>query len=167
MTTIGDSFAIVALLMGIGLTTWALYLATALTFRTRAEIARERITGRPVWSFVIGLVVTLTIGVVFIAMAANPFPPAKILGLGGVFGLIALSALGGAGLSLHLSDRIRAMDPELSIYQGLTRAAMLIVVASFFPFVGWFFIAPILFVTSLGVGCSALISRSAPSYEVS
>lgn len=166
MTTIGDSFAIVAILIGVGLTTWALYLATALTFRSRAEMAQDRIATRPGKSFLLGLLVTGTLGLITVVMAANPIPPIKLLGTIGLFSLIAISALGGAGLCLHLSDRIRSMEEGLSVYAGLTRAAMLIVVASFFPFVGWFFIAPILFITSLGVGTSVLLSRGASRVEV-
>lgn len=166
MTTIGDSFAIVAILIGVGFTTWALFLGAALTFRTRAEMAQARVASRPGQSFLVGLLVAGTLGVVSIAMAANPLPPIKLLGMTGLFTLIAISALGGAGLCLHLSDRIRAMEPGLSVYSGLTRAGMLIVVAGFFPFVGWFLIAPVLFLIFLGVGISVLVRRSAPSFEV-
>lgn len=166
MTTIGDSFAIVAILIGVGFTTWALYLATALTFRVRALRAQERVASRPGRAFLVGLLVAGTAGVFTSALAASPIPLIKFVGLAGLFTLIAISALGGAGLCLHLNERIRSMEPGLSDYAGLTRAAMLVVVASFFPFVGWFFIAPILFLVCLGAGTSVLMTRVAAPVEV-
>ena len=149
MTTIGDSFAIVAILIGFG-----------------AEMAKARVAARPGQSFLGGLLVAEPLGFIWVPMAANPVPPIKLLGMTGLFTLIAISALGGAGLSLHLSDRIRAMEPGLSVCSGPPRAAMLIVVAGFFPFVGWFLIAPVLFVTFLGVGVSVIVRKAQASFEV-
>lgn len=165
MTTIGDSFAIVALLLGVGFTAWALYLATALTFRNKSELARQRIVQRPWMAFVQGVIVTSTLGLTALVLVGLPSQPAKLVGTVGVLGLIAVSALGGAGLSLHISDRIRSSEPNLSDYAGLNRAAMLVVVASFFPFVGWFLIAPVLFLINLGAGMSTLVARTRHSVE--
>lgn len=165
MTTIGDSFSIVAILMGIGFTTWALILAASLLFNGRAHAAKERYESHPWAGFGIGLVMTLTVGLLSLVLAQVPVPLFKIMGTSGLMLLLAISSLGSAGLCQLIAVRIRNLEPTLSPYAALTRAAMLIVVAGFFPILGWFFIGPILFVTSLGIGVQALVARNRPVVE--
>jgi hypothetical protein len=156
MTTIGDSFAVVAVLLGIGLTAWAMILAFALMFAARADQSRTVFERGPAKSFWIGLATLLTLGVLSIALANAPLPPVKLLGTLGMLLLISLGMMGLSGLSLLISARIRTMEPTLSLYGSLCRATMLIVIACFFPFVGWFLVAPILFTMGLGVGMLTL-----------
>ncbi len=166
VTTIGDSFAIVAILIGIGLTAWALILGAGLVFAARAGAARERFEQRPWKGFFVGLLVTGTAGVVSIGMAGSPVPLLKFLGLALLMSLMAVAAMGASGLCLMVSWRIRSLEPGLSLYASLTRAAMIIVVAAFFPMLGWFLLGPILFITSLGVGTQVVLARAEQPREV-
>lgn len=165
MTTIGDSFSIVAILMGIGFTTWALILACSLLFNARANMAKERYEKHPWGGFGIGALMVLTVGLVSLVLAGLPNPLLKVMGTSGLMLLLALSSLGSAGLCQLVALRIRNLEPSLSPYAALTRAAMLVVVAGFFPVLGWFFLGPILFITSLGIGVQSLIARNRVAVE--
>lgn len=160
MTTIGDSFAVVAILFGIGLTTWALVLASALIFPAKVAVAQEKYAYRPWAGFGVGVLMALTVGLVSLAMASLPIPLLKLLGTGGLLTLLAISAVGSAGLCQMMAQRIRVMEPSLSPYAALTRASMVVVIGGLFPILGWFLLGPILLLTSLGIGTQAILARA-------
>lgn len=160
MSTIGDSFAIVALLVGFGLTTWAMMLGAAILFAQKAQAARTLTEQHPWRSFAIGLALVLTAGTVSLIALNIPNPAAKMIGMMGLMGLVSLSMFGMSGLCMILAGRIRAMEPGISVYASLTKAATVIVIASFLPVLGWFFVAPLLLIVSMGVGIQAVIARS-------
>lgn len=163
MSTIGDSFAIVALLVGLGLTSWAMMLGAAILFAQKAQAARTITEQHPWRSFAIGIVVLLTVGLFSLVAIQVPNPATKLFGTMGLLGLASISMFGMSGLCMILAGRIRAMEPGLSVYASLVKGATVIVIASFLPMLGWFFVAPLLFIVSLGVGVQAMLSRvSAP-----
>lgn len=164
MTTIGDSFAIVAILFGIGFTAWAMILAASILFTEKAMTAR-RLTERHPWrSFVLGLLVGGPLVLVSTILANLPVPAIKLLGLVGFIALSALAMFGASGVCMSLAGRIRAMDPNVTLYGSVVRAASFIVISTFFPVIGWWFVAPLLFFVGLGVGMQALVVR-AEAYE--
>ncbi|MEQ1821324.1 MAG: hypothetical protein ABL949_02320 [Fimbriimonadaceae bacterium] len=159
MSTIGDSFAIVALLVGFGLTTWAMMLGTAILFAQRAQTARALTERHPWRSFAIGVGLILTVGLFSIVAMQIPNPVAKLIGTIGLFGLISVSMFGMSGLCMIIAGRIRAMEPNTSVYASLTKAATVVVIASIMPVFGWFFVAPLLLIISMGVGAQAMVAR--------
>lgn len=160
MTTIGDSFAIVAILIGIGITAWAMIIGASILFAERSLAARNLTERHPWRSFAVGIGVALTFGLVSVVMSSMPFPAIKLMGVTGLLSLGALSMFGASGLCLSLAGRIRSMEPNVSVYASVVRAASILVIAAFFPMIGWFLIAPIMFVVSLGVGAQALFVRA-------
>ena len=166
MTTIGDSFSVVALLLATGFTMWALILTSSLLFSERVNRAKIKYEQRPWLGFGIGVIALLTLGLgsLVISQAANPL--AKIIGLGGMMFLLLVSSFGSAGLCQLVAQRIQSLEPSLSPYAALNRSAMLIVVSVFFPAVGWFFIGPVLLITSLGIGLQAMLARTQVVAEV-
>ena len=81
--TIGDALAVVGGLFGVCLSLWALVMATAMLFGARAERA-EGALARPWRCFFIGLAVALTLGVLAVALVAQPLPLAKLLGFNAI-----------------------------------------------------------------------------------
>lgn len=160
MTTIGDSFSIVAILIGFGFTTWAMILAANLLFNNRASVARDKYQARPWQGFGLGVLIALTLGTMSVIISAIPLPIMKLVGMTGILTLLAVSSLGSAGLCQLIAQRIRTLEPSLSPYAALTRAAMLVVVASLFPILGWFLVGPVLLLTSLGIGAQSLLARA-------
>jgi hypothetical protein len=163
MTTIGDSFAVVAILFGVGLTTWALILAFSLMFPGKVAEARNRCERRPFAGFGVGLLVMGTLGLISIVMASLPVPPIKLLGTVGLMALVLVAFVGMSGICQLMASRLRTMEPAMSPYAALARAAMLMAIAGLFPLVGWFLLGPALFITSLGLGVQALLARSEAS----
>lgn len=159
MTTIGDSFAIVAILFGIGITAWAMIIGASILFAEKSLMARNLTERHPWRSFAIGFGVVMTVGLVSIVMAGLPFPAIKLLGVMGLMGLGALSMFGASGICLSLAGRIRSMEPNISVYSSIVRGASILVIAAFFPMIGWMLVAPVVFIVSLGVGAQAIVMR--------
>ncbi len=165
MITIGDSFAVVALLGGICLSAWALMMAIALVFPGKAEHAKSRLVNRPWASFFIGLLIWATVGIVSIAFLASPLPPAKLVGWMGILGLASVAAIGSAGLASLASERLKALAPEQTHYACLSKSAAYIVISGIVPVLGWFLIVPFLIFASTGAGMAALLVRDRQTAE--
>lgn len=160
MVTIGDSFAIVAILGGICLSAWALTMSVALVFSGKAQHARARLTRKPWASFFLGLAIWVTVGLIGFGMIANPLPVAKLMGWTVVMTLLSVAAVGMAGLAMHASERLRSLAPEMTPYTALAKSAGVIVVAGLVPILGWFLIVPFVVFASTGAGLMALALRS-------
>ncbi len=156
MTTIGDSFAIVAVLFLLGLTAWAMMLLAALLFSHRTEVAMQEYLTRPARGFGLGLVVLVIWGTGAIVLANMPNPLLKILGVVGFMIPFLVSVIGSAGLCGLIAKRIRDAEPGITPYSAMVKATMLVAVAWFFPFIGWFIVAPVILITSLGIGVRVL-----------
>lgn len=158
--TIGDALAVVGLVFGVCGSLWALVLGASLLFPSRAATAQTALA-RPWASFLWGLFAALTLGVLAVVLMATPTPPAKILGMALLGVLLGASAIGGAGLVHAAAGRIRELDPESSAFSALARGAGILVLSGLVPFLGWFGIAPIALLVSLGAGLRALLTRRA------
>ncbi len=159
MTTIGDSFSIIALLLGIGFTTWAIMILSSLLFQERSRQAKNLYETRPFIGFILGLVFLLTEGTISIIIVNLPNPVMKFIGFIGLAIPVAISAVGSSGLCKLVSERIRSLDANISEFAALNRAALLIAVAWFFPLLGWFILAPLLFIVSLGIGLKTMFKQ--------
>jgi len=159
MVTIGDSFAIVAILGGICLSAWALMMAVALVFSNKARHAQTRLTNRPWASFFLGFGIWATVGLIGMGMIANPFPIAKLMGWTDVMALLSIAAVGASGLAVHAAERLRTLAPEMTPYTAMAKSAAVIVVSGLVPILGWFLIVPFVVFASTGAGIMALTLR--------
>lgn len=162
MTTIGDVFAIISLIAGIGFTAWALILGFTLMFPSRAAIAQERFERKPITGFGIGIATLLVFGLLAIACLSIQIPLLKLTGTLILATLISVSVMGCGGLVLLLGRRICTLEPDLSLYGSLLRATMILVVAMFFPVVGWFLLGPAILIASLGIGVQTVFTSVKP-----
>ena len=160
MVTIGDVLGIVAFLTGLGGTGWAMTVAMGLLFPDQTLRASESTKG----AFVRGLVPLLAL-VVGLVMLSAPVPGLKLLGWVVVLGVMALGALGLAGLSHVAGRRLTALQPEMGEYPAFLRGAGFLVSASLFPVLGWFLFAPVAFIVALGAGLSGVSRRQTVALE--
>lgn len=163
--TIGDSLTVVSLVAALGLSTWATLVAITLLLPTRSQQAQRALTQRTGASFGYGLVVGIAFLMIGIILLNVPNPIAKILGIG-VFGSwMLLMGLGAAGLIRELQSRMHSEDSHFSGLLALVRGATWVVLSTMLPFIGWFFIGPLMIVACTGAGALTFgrAARTAPS----
>lgn len=151
-----DVLAVIALLVGIGGTAWAMTVTMGLLFPESAARASASMRG----AFVRGLV-PFGLGLFGLILFKLPIPGAKLLSTVLVLGTLALAALGLAGLSRLAGRRIALLSPEMGEYPAFLRGAGFLVAACLFPVLGWFLFAPAAFVVALGAGWAGLSRRAA------
>lgn len=154
--TIGDVFAAVSIIIGLGLSGWALLVGLALIFTQFAAQAQGHLENAPGAAFGTGLALVATIGVGAVALLNAPNGLLKLVGWLLLLVLIVLSALGAGGLALLLNHRIRGMEPELSPFRALCRGAALLALAGLMPVLGWFVVTPLVIITALGASIRTL-----------
>lgn len=158
-TTIGDAFTIVAIIVAIGFSTWALLMATAFLFGRRAVLAERAVETRPWRSFWVGLLVSQVGGFIALLLLNHPSPILKLVSWLAIIALFAVAGLGATGVALMASRRIESSEPGLSHYGAVNRAVIMIVIACWLPILGWFALVPILMAVSTGAGLSAMLHR--------
>jgi hypothetical protein len=164
--TIGDVLTIIGMIFGILVSIWALLVGFALLFPKKARAAQEEIETAPWLSFITG-VLTYGIGIALVLVFLNLHNPlSTLIGWMVAIGMLALSVVGGSGLSLLAGKRIQQMDRRRSQYRALERGALLLVVGSLLPVFGWFAFAPLVINFSLGAGALSVIfhRKRAPRY---
>lgn len=163
--TIGDVLAFVGFIGGVCLSLWVLLIGVALLFETKANAARRVLENEAPRAFGLGFVLLLPLGFAAIAMLNGP-GALKFCGLVLLSLLLAISLLGGAGLSLLLGERTGMRAPEISPFAALSRGAGMMSVAWLFPVLGWFLVAPASIITGLGAGAKVLWKRRAPKQQM-
>lgn len=156
MVAVGDVLSIVAFLVGIGGTAWAMTVAMGLMFQEQTA----RASGATKGAFKRGLL-PLALGVLGVVLLSVPSGGVKLLGWAILLAVLALASLGLAGLSRVAGRRIALLAPEMGEYSAFLRGAGFLVAASIFPVLGWFLFAPVAFVVALGAGWAGVSRRAA------
>lgn len=160
MVTIGDVLAVVGIVVATVLSLWALVLAVALLFQTRAERARARIECSPGRVTLRGALMALVLGVLVAALLNHPSGLLKMVGWVVYLLLLVVGAVGFSGLAALVAQRLARMEPSLTPYAALSRGALLCVLTTLVPVLGWFVVAPLMGFASLGAGVEALFFRT-------
>jgi len=158
--TIGDVLGMTAGVIAVSLANWALLIGMALLFGQRAAQAQLKLEARPWRALGTGIAVVATAGLFAIILLNQPNGLLKLIGWVLLVGLLAVSALGGGGLALLVSNRIRRLEPHLSAFAALGRGAGILAIAGGGSPVGWFVIIPLTIIISLGAGCQVLWQRA-------
>jgi hypothetical protein len=157
MLMIGDVFAIVAILIGIFLTSMALVVTSGLLLPEQAQKASRAIAENPRKSVWMGLVLFAAGAIVSVGFLNSPLPLMKVVGGGLALWLLCLMVLGAAGLSHIMARRMQDLDPGLAAYSAFLRSAALLMGGSLLPFVGWMAFAPLMLASSLYGGWLATV----------
>ena len=156
---IGDVLATVSVLVALALSAWALILGCALVFPTRVAISESRMVTRPWKSFGIGAGLLIVFGGIALNISQVQSPIVKLIATSLTIGLLAIAAVGAAGLANLAARRLRAMDPGPSDFQSLKMSAWIVVLSGFVPVLGWFLIGPVALLFSLGAGWQSLTAK--------
>ena len=157
---LGDVLTVVASIFGLGVSTWALFVGSAFLFNRKTVRAQAILESGPGKTFWVGLFFTFVIGALGLRLIAVPFPLAKLFGIAVLGLLIALVAVGGAGLSRVIADRIRHEDVSITPLPAVVRGALYIVLAAAMPLVGTLAIAPFVLIICAGAGARVLFSKA-------
>ncbi|MCS6948920.1 MAG: hypothetical protein RMM06_00105 [Armatimonadota bacterium] len=160
MVTIGDVLAVIGVVVATVLSLWALTLAVALLFRTRAERARTRIECSPGKVTLRGALMALVLGVLVAALLNHPNGLLKLVGWVVYLFLLVVGAVGFSGLVALVAQRLAQIEPSFTPYAALSRGALLCVLTTLVPILGWFVVAPLIGFASLGAGVEAIFSRT-------
>ena len=155
----GDVLSILAVVMGIPLTTWAMVVACRLVFPSASERAADRLRTAPILAFFVGLGIVVLFGFIGVVEISAPPAPIKLIGFATLSTIFAISTLGCAGISQIAADRIQAQTHEGNSYASYVKGTAFVIVACMSPLVGWLFIGPIALITSIGAGVLSLLSR--------
>lgn len=162
MLVIGDVFAVVAVLVGVFFTGYATILGLCFTFSRNVGHSSAQLASRGPKAFWMGLLAGLPISLVLVAMAGNPLPIVKVLGIWGILVVLAIAMMGIGGLAQVLAGRIRETDESMTPFAALSRATFIIVASMIFPLVGWLLVTPMLFLVGFGAGLQSFLPVRAP-----
>lgn len=159
---IGEVLAVVAILLGTALTTWTTLLAFRLLFPKRVAIAADEMRRGAFPLALVGGGMILAPGTIaFMMLSAGP-GPVKIVGFVMLAWILAIGAVGGAGIAATLEDRMDGVTG----FARTSRAAAILVGASNLPVLGWFVFAPSVLAVALGAGVRALLRSERPPIVV-
>lgn len=153
--TIGDVLAVIAAVTAVGASWGATLLLAALAFPARARRAQQRLETAPGRCLGRGLGVLVVVGSLALGLAQSHAGPIRIVAGALCAGLVAVAALGGAGIVRLLGERIESAG-GMTPFAALTRGAFLFVTAGFLPIIGWFVVAPVALLMALGAGSAVL-----------
>jgi len=154
-----DVYSIVFTILGFLVVSCGLNVWTALVFPAPVQRCRSRLEEGPFASFLLGAVYAGVFGGLGIAALSAPSGGVKIFGAVLFAPLMIGLAVGGAGLSTLLAERMRALQEGASPFGLLVRGSLINSLAALFPFIGWFLFIPVAGLISLGAGLTAVIIR--------
>ncbi|MBI5353148.1 MAG: hypothetical protein HZB50_10960 [Chloroflexi bacterium] len=121
----------------------------------RAQVRVEKTLGGTFW---MGLGVMIALAIPIVILLVLPFGPAKFLGWVLLAASFAVSSIGSAGISSHLSEQMKRAGSVFSPLAGFIRGAVILELTSFLPVIGWFFLLPIAVIISFGAASFALLN---------
>lgn len=150
-----------------GTTLMALFTLINLIFPGMVQKTIQRLEKNLLRSALLGLANTLLFGAivllcVWLAQRLVRVAAAGLIFIGGVIVLVYVSLLlvGLASCVKLLGERLGGAKSPLS---SLLRGALLLILACLTPFVGWYLVTPLVFITAFGASLLSLFkSRSAP-----
>ncbi|MCB0824996.1 MAG: hypothetical protein KDC26_02295 [Armatimonadetes bacterium] len=162
MTTLGDVFLILGGLFAIGIACWAALVLSAIAFPNRAAKGAHALSNKTGGTFFLGFMVFAPATFIGLVLASLPSPAAKILGFLIFLALLLVALLGAGGMVRFVSEKLKASAGDVSQYGSVTRASGLLVAACNIPFLGWFLLAPLMVIGSVGSYFGGLKQTVAP-----
>lgn len=153
-----DVYSVFGTLLALGIVFPGLLTAAWLVFPRIVERASLRIERTPWKSLGMGTLAAIPIGLVISIFTASPFGPARFLGASLLLLALGSASLGASGLATVMGRRIAERSAEgMSAAAGFLRGALALELAAAFPIIGWFFVIPVVTVSSLGAALFALV----------
>jgi hypothetical protein len=151
---------VVWLVIGWIVTQTSILVWASLMLPNRVQRARERIEGRPVTCFLLGLL-TFLVTIVFVSQLIKEGRPGHLQLFGWILmaPTLASAVIGGAGIARIAADRIYAHTAAEATLPSLIGGALCTTASGFVPIVGWFLYFPVTGFISIGAGVQVLLGR--------
>lgn len=133
------------------------------TFPAAVDRCRQAYQTRPILSMVLGGGVGIpgTVLAVLFFSSGNPF--GQFLGFSTLFLLLSLAILGAAGLASLIGHRLKSPQDAQQPWKRVYRGAIVLAITFLFPFVGWFLVLPVTFLSGFGAALMSLKWRKKQS----
>ena len=155
-----DVYAVFGTLLALGIVFPGLIFTWWLLFPDLTVRAEARLAQTPGRTFCFGLLLAFVIIVLVLILLNLPLPGANFFAVVIVLGTLAVAAVGMAGMTNRLAQRLRdKSNAGISPAGGFLRAIVVLELAAAFPFLGWFFFIPLCLIISFGAAGLALWSR--------
>jgi hypothetical protein len=155
-----DIFAIFGFLLFLGIAFPGLLATWYSLFNTLIWRTSEQIESTPWSSFFWGILILFICSVPILIFLALPVGFLKAIGwiLLGV--LLSFASLGASGFALLISKRISdSKNNRAVLFGSFIKGAVVLELAAAFPFIGWFFVIPIVTIMSLGAITIAIFRK--------
>ena len=149
--------ATVALFVALMISLTGLLTSVAILLPAHSQRAEAELEQSPKRCLYVGLATLLAFafGIVLLNL---PNPLLKLMGFALITAISGVVTVGGAGMAQLMGKRISEMSGAKTTFGALVRGSVAYSVAVFFPYIGWFVLAPISIVCALGAGVRAMRS---------
>lgn len=158
MPYLGSTLFVATLVGFLLLSLIASVLLAGALFGAATARAAELTARRPLRSIAVGLPVTVTATLLALG-ALQGGGAAKAVGAVVASATVASMLTGLAAVGLVVGSRMWARTDELQPYRRLLRGSVVVVVASVFPFFGWFVVFPLALSAGVGGLLRSLVAR--------
>lgn len=165
MFVMADVYTVTFLVIGLLVSYPALLVALNLLLPQVTGRAAERVSAGPFKTFAVGTVLTAGMALLILATAEAGAGPVRALAWLTGLGALGLIAIGSAGMSRLLGERLVLWSEPASKLKNLLRGAVIYELAGIMPIVGWLLFLPAMVILSIGAATAALFSRSAQVAE--
>jgi hypothetical protein len=152
-----DVFAVFGTLLALGIALPGLLLTWRLLLPKIVIRAQQRLGQTPWQCFFAGGVILVAYLVPVIILLNLPLGVFKAAGGGAIFGLVAMTSVGAAGLAGLMGERLQNLGLSSSVPGATIRGAVAMGLAAVFPVVGWFIFIPVTFIMATGATVFALV----------
>ena len=147
--------ATVALFVALMISLTGLLTSVAILLPAHSQRAEAELEQSPKRCLFVGLasLLAFAFGILLLNI---PNPLLKLIGFALITTISGVVTVGGAGMAQLMGKRISEMSGAKTTFGELVRGSVAYSVAVFFPFIGWFVLAPISIVCALGAGVRAM-----------
>lgn len=160
--TIADVLAFALGLMVVGFGFPALFILLSLFFPKAVERSAHQVKHHAGRSLGLGL--GLLVGVFFLVGIGKALPVAgKLWIVMSLVGGLGVLMLGGAGMAVFVAERFAERISGQASLKHYFQAVLLVEVSFLLPVIGWFGVLPVMVLTMLGAGATALFPPGQPT----
>lgn len=157
---------VILLLLLIIISAWSLIAIVIMLralFPRGTQLSQQFLERSPWRAFFIGLVNYIFFAGIIAVISATGIEPLNLIAVFILIAVVTLTTFGLSGLAQLLGQRIAGLrDKVMSPFSETVWGITTLIMAALLPFIGWFFIAPVLLIVSFGAAVLGWRNRKMP-----